>query len=351
MINYTEHNKLAMPDLNSPADIRSISEVINNIDDELSKFYVATSNTKNLYNIITGINKTELKNGYSIKVGIPSDSDNNVTVSVDNIVVPVKKPNGNPVKNFKANGVYRLTYYNGNFILASGGVDDVNFSTSDLLENKTANNSDGEKVNGTMKNNGAVSINISVNGSYTIPAGYHNGQGKVTQSITTRGAITDSVSNIVSGDSLYTRMPQGAYFTNASSGYPEIRTAVATMSAALGFNANNVVGNVGGINGAVKEYVFREIESREMRGAKFDVDFTPTIAIRIYTERTKPSTTGFCIVFPDGSKMVEYEWNNGPVQPVYLQGNRVYLDTYANENLSANTCTSTSSKIFLVGYK
>ena len=116
MINYTEHNKLAMPDLNSPADIRVISEVINNIDDGLSKFYVATSSTKNLYNITTGINKTELKNGYSIKIGIPSDSDNNVTVSVDNIVIPVKKPNGNPVKNFKANGVYSLTYYNGNFI-------------------------------------------------------------------------------------------------------------------------------------------------------------------------------------------------------------------------------------------
>ena len=48
MINYTEHNKLAMPDLNSPAYIRVISEVINNIDDGLSKFYVATSNTRNL---------------------------------------------------------------------------------------------------------------------------------------------------------------------------------------------------------------------------------------------------------------------------------------------------------------
>ena len=254
MINYTEHNKLAMPDLNSPADIRVISEVISNIDDGLSKFYVATSNTKNLYNITTGINKTELKNGYSIKIGIPSDSDNNVTVSVDNIVIPVKKPNGNPVKNFKANGVYSLTYYNGNFILASGGVDDVNFSTSDLLENKTANNSDGEKVNGTMKNNGAVSVNIGVNGSYTIPAGYHNGQGKVTQSITTRGAITNSISNVVSGDSLYTRIPQGAYFTNATSGYPEIKTEQAKVASAIGLHAGILLAgqNILGINGNVQ---------------------------------------------------------------------------------------------------
>ena len=212
MINYTEHNKLAMPDLNSPADIRVISEVINNIDDGLSKFYVATSSTKNLYNITTGINKTELKNGYSIKIGIPNDSDNNVTVSVDNIAIPVKKPNGNPVKNFKANGVYSLTYYNGNFILASGGVDDVNFSTSDLLENKTANNSDGEKVNGTMKNNSGKTVtwcgyeNISVQphpqapdqALITVSNAYNN-----TGFFNEGSAVTGNVANLNGGNIKY----------------------------------------------------------------------------------------------------------------------------------------------------
>ena len=41
-----------------------------------------------------------------------------------------------------------------------------------------------------MTNNGSVSKTLSINGSYTIPAGYHDGTGKVTQSITTKAAAT-----------------------------------------------------------------------------------------------------------------------------------------------------------------
>jgi len=48
----------------------------------------------------------------------------------------------------------------------------------------------GAKVNGSMPNRGAVSHSLAANGSYTIPAGYHNGNGKVTQSLTTQGAQT-----------------------------------------------------------------------------------------------------------------------------------------------------------------
>lgn len=42
--------------------------------------------------------------------------------------------------------------------------------------------SKGVKLTGTMVNRGAVSQSISPGGSYTIPAGYHNGSGKVTAS-------------------------------------------------------------------------------------------------------------------------------------------------------------------------
>ncbi len=47
-----------------------------------------------------------------------------------------------------------------------------------------------EKRTGSMANRGAVSQSLAINGSYTIPAGYHNGSGKVTQSIPTKGAQT-----------------------------------------------------------------------------------------------------------------------------------------------------------------
>jgi hypothetical protein len=39
----------------------------------------------------------------------------------------------------------------------------------------------GSRISGTMPNNGAVTPSaLGAGGSYTIPAGYHNGSGKVT---------------------------------------------------------------------------------------------------------------------------------------------------------------------------
>lgn len=47
----------------------------------------------------------------------------------------------------------------------------------------------GSKLTGTMTNRGAVSQALGANGSYTIPAGWHNGSGKVTQSLTKQAAV------------------------------------------------------------------------------------------------------------------------------------------------------------------
>ncbi|MHA7580388.1 phage tail protein [Paenibacillus vandeheii] len=52
-----------------------------------------------------------------------------------------------------------------------------NATAADLLTGKTASNASGP-ITGSMANRGAVSQNITAqNGSYTIPAGYHNGLG------------------------------------------------------------------------------------------------------------------------------------------------------------------------------
>lgn len=75
-----------------------------------------------------------------------------------------------------------------------GGADseELTATKSQVLSPYTAvtHDSDGEPVQGTMKDNGAVSYSLPINGSYAIPQGYHNGQGKVTQSITTMNGST-----------------------------------------------------------------------------------------------------------------------------------------------------------------
>ena len=196
----TDNFKLYKYEDNDIGDLKFINDSMDIIDKGINPFFVATESSTNVYKVTTGLNKTTLNDGYSVKIAIPSNSTGAVSITVDNVTVPVKKPNGNAVTNFKANGVYSLTYYNSVFILASGGVDDVNFSASDLLTGKTANDSNGEKINGTMPNKGAVTASLNCGGSYTIPAGYHNGNGKVTaNSLASQTSANATAKDIIKG--------------------------------------------------------------------------------------------------------------------------------------------------------
>ena len=66
-----------------------------------------------------------------------------------------------------------------------------NASDGQVLSGQTYYNTDAKtKRTGTMPNRGAVNQSLAINGSYTIPAGYHNGSGKVTQNVPTKGAQT-----------------------------------------------------------------------------------------------------------------------------------------------------------------
>lgn len=159
----------------------------------------------NVYNCInTKYTPADYYNGMTLKlIGIPSDSTGSIKINYNNLGEKplLKKVGGNTVSNFKEGGVNLVTYINGNFILASGGVDDVSFSASDLLETKTANNSDGEKVPGTMKNVGQQTATINAGGKVTITKGYHDGTGYV-QSNSMSKQLTDLGTTLTSADQL-----------------------------------------------------------------------------------------------------------------------------------------------------
>lgn len=85
---------------------------------------------------------------------------------------------------------------------------------------------DGAKVTGTMADQGAKTSSLDCGGSYTIPAGYHNGSGKITaNSLASQTSATATAEEILTGKTAWVN---GTLITgtNTSAGYKIITGTV-----------------------------------------------------------------------------------------------------------------------------
>ena len=65
-----------------------------------------------------------------------------------------------------------------------------NATAAQVLSGYSFSSATLSNASGSMPDRGAWGATLAINGSVTIPAGYHNGSGRITQSIATKGATT-----------------------------------------------------------------------------------------------------------------------------------------------------------------
>lgn len=83
-------------------------------------------------------------------------------------------------------------------------VTNVDAAAGDVLTGKTIVDATGKEVEGSMPNNGAKTATLDAGGSFTIPAGYHNGQGKITaKDLASQTAGTAAATEILSGETAW----------------------------------------------------------------------------------------------------------------------------------------------------
>lgn len=165
-----------------------------------------------------------------------------------------------------------------------------NAADSTVLSGKTYYNTDVKtKRTGTMANQGAKTAALNCGGSYTIPAGYHNGAGKVTaNSLASQTSGTAVAGNILSGRTAWVNgtkitgtmpnrgqaqsggfgeaddyyainaMPEGAYFSSGANWAPEGRCKKDTVRNYLGVSADKIVSGqcIAGIWGNARKHAY-----------------------------------------------------------------------------------------------
>ena len=198
--------------------------------------------------------------------------------------------NGAVTKSLSAGGSYNIPagFHNGSgkvsaATLASQTSGDA--TAAQILSGKKAW-VNGSQITGSMTDRGAVSQTLAVNGTYTIPAGYHNGSGKVSQSLTTKAAATHTP-----GTSNKTAVAAGTYCSGAQT---------------VKGDANLVAGNIKkgtsifGVTGTYDPVASIGIKTYDMTvpvGSTVTHDFGGPVSFIYHIRNSRPNITN-CFVIP-----------------------------------------------------
>ena len=136
-----------------------------------------------------------LKDGYWKKF-IANGNNNGVATTIN--TKPLYKVSSTNSPNLKANRPYEIYYNLSNdcFFLKASATGTT--SADKVLAGETFSTENDTDLVGTMPNKGAVTSSLNCGGSYTIPAGYHNGSGRVTaNSLASQTQANATAENII----------------------------------------------------------------------------------------------------------------------------------------------------------
>ena len=172
-------------------DLDVISNKVNDIEDKLNK-HIDDSLYQEAGGTATAITLSmlTLKNGYS-KTFIATANNNGSATTING--KPLYKPGTTTAPNIKEGKAYTVWYNSVSdcfFLQASA---EGNVDAEHVLAGYTFSNDDDTGLVGSMPNNTGTNKELSLNETWVIPKGYHDGNGRVTQNILNNGAINASL--------------------------------------------------------------------------------------------------------------------------------------------------------------
>lgn len=183
----------------------------------------------------------------------------NETAYVDGKKVTGTMPNnGAKTSTLTAGGSYTIPagYHDGSGVVSAKDLASQTPATATaggILVGETAW-VDGEEVTGTMPNNGTKNATLDAGGSYTIPAGYHNGSGKVTaKDLASQTAGTAAATEILAGETAWVggKKVTGTMANNGATGGSMDGMSVTSVTIPAGYTTGGTVSLTNDIENAL----------------------------------------------------------------------------------------------------